>query len=203
MKDTIKRYLLNNEVIVTAASTKNLVNEARVLHNTYPTCTAALGRTLTGTAMMASTSRDMDTLFTVTLNGGGPAGTVLATANGRGEVKGYIENPYVNIPARSEVVARGRSNHGLGRELDAGIEVDGLLQVLLISRGAVICELGTIVEAIVEAEVPRYREVVVLARHPLSSHCGVELAIGVAPRVEVLGRERGDVVTRNLSSIFA
>ena len=102
MKDTIKRYLLNNEVIVTAASTKNLVNEARVLHNTYPTCTAALGRTLTGTAMMASTSRDMDTLFTVTLNGGGPAGTVLATANGRGEVKGYIENPYVNIPARSD-----------------------------------------------------------------------------------------------------
>lgn len=105
--------------------------------------------------------------------------------------------------ARREVVARGRSNHRLGRELDAGIEVDGLLQVLFISRGAVICQLGTIVEAIVEAEVPRYREVVILARHPLSSHCGVELAIGVAPRVEVLGRERGDVVTRNLSSIFA
>ena len=83
--------------------------------------------------------------------------------------------------ARREVVARGRSNHGLGRELDAGIEVDGLLQVLLISRGAVICELGTIVEAIVEAEVPRYGEVIILARHTLSSHSGVELPIWVGP----------------------
>ena len=71
--------------------------------------------------------------------------------------------------ARREVVTRGRSNHGLGRELDAGIEVDGLLQVLLISRGAVIRQLGTIVEAIVEAEVPRYREVVVCLCHILPS----------------------------------
>lgn len=88
-----------------------------------------------------------------------------------------------------EVVTRCCSNHGLGRELDAGIEVDGLLQVLGISRRAIIRIAGTIVETIVKAEVPWYGEVVVLARHPLSSHCGVELAIGVAPRVEVLGGE--------------
>ena len=100
MKDTIRRYLLNDEVIITASSTRNLVEEAKNIHSTYPVCTAALGRTLTGTVMMAHTLKNDDMLLTVSLNGGGPAGTVLATANGRGEVKGYIENPYVNLPAK-------------------------------------------------------------------------------------------------------
>lgn len=102
MADTIQRYLLNKEVVVCAADTKELVNAARELHGTYPVCTAALGRTLTGAAMMASTAKEAAALTTLSLNGGGPAGTVLATANGACEVKGYIENPYVNLPARAD-----------------------------------------------------------------------------------------------------
>ena len=102
MADTIQRYLLNKEVVVCAADTKELVNVARELHGTYPVCTAALGRTLTGAAMMASTAKEAAALTTLSLNGGGSAGTVLATANGACEVKGYIENPYVNLPARAD-----------------------------------------------------------------------------------------------------
>ena len=60
MADTIQRYLLNKEVVVCAADTKELVNVARELHGTYPVCTAALGRTLTGAAMMASTAIAMN-----------------------------------------------------------------------------------------------------------------------------------------------
>lgn len=102
MADIIRRYLLNNEIIVTAAKTKDMVKKAKELHGTYPVCTAALGRTLTGTAMMASTITDKNNLITVTINGGGETGTILATSNGRAEVKGYIDNPYVNLPARAD-----------------------------------------------------------------------------------------------------
>lgn len=102
MADTIRRYLLNQEAVVCAADTKELVNQARILHQTFPVCTAALGRTLTGAAMMASTVKDPHALLTLNLNGGGPAGTVLATANGACEVKGYIGNPQVNLPARAD-----------------------------------------------------------------------------------------------------
>ena len=104
---------------------------------------------------------------------------------------------------RREVVTRRRRDHGFRRQLNAGVEVERLREVTRISRSTVIREACTIVEAIVESEVPRYREVIVLSRHPLPSHCGVELTIGVAPRVEVLGRERGDVVARNLVLILA
>ncbi len=100
--DTIRRYLLNKEILICAADTKELVNHARCLHQTFPVCTAALGRTLTGTVMMASTSKQKDALLTLSLNGKGPAGTVLATANGLCQVKGYIENPYVDLPARAD-----------------------------------------------------------------------------------------------------
>lgn len=102
MKDSIKRYLFNNDVVITVSRTRDLVEEARKLHNTYPTCTAVLGRTLTGAIMMGSTLNRKDMLLTLSLNGGGPAGTVLATANGNCEVKGYIDNPYVDIPARKD-----------------------------------------------------------------------------------------------------
>ena len=60
-----------------------------------------------------------------------------------------------------EVVTRRRRDHRLGCQLDAGIEVDSLLQVSGISRSTVIGISGTIVEAIVKTEVPRYGEVVV------------------------------------------
>ena len=102
LADTIRRYLLNKEVVICAADTTELVNHARTLHQTFPVCTAALGRTLTGAVMMASTGKEKEALLTLNLKGGGPAGTVLATANGACEVKGYIENPYVNLPARAD-----------------------------------------------------------------------------------------------------
>ena len=105
--------------------------------------------------------------------------------------------------AGGEVVTRVGGNHRLGGQFDATVEVRRLLDILLITRSTIVYVLGTITDAIVETEVPRYREVVVLARHPLSAHSGVERAVGVGPRVEVLGREGGDIVTCYLALILA
>ena len=87
---------------VLAADTTALVAYAKELHQTYPVATAALGRVLTATVMMGSQLKEVDQQLTLTWNGGGPAGTVMATANGACQVKGYIANPQVDLPPRED-----------------------------------------------------------------------------------------------------
>lgn len=102
MKNQLVHLMLNDEVRIIAADTTQLVEEAKAIHGTYPVATAVLGRTLTAAAILGSQLRQEWENLTITLNGGGPAGTVLATANGNCEVKGYIANPLVNLPARED-----------------------------------------------------------------------------------------------------
>ena len=105
--------------------------------------------------------------------------------------------------AGGKVVARGDGNHSLGCQAHTTIDTEGLRDIPAEARSTVIDILHRVVEAIIETEVPRYREVVVLTRHPLSSHSGIERAVRVGPRVEVLGREGGDIVTCHRILILA
>ena len=94
MKDLITiAEALNGQVRIHAACTTELVNKARLAHHCMPTSTAALGRTLTATAIMASDLKDEKEKITATINGHGPAGTVLAQADGAGNVRGFIGDP--------------------------------------------------------------------------------------------------------------
>lgn len=83
-----------------AATTKELVEHARQAHNTSPVMTAALGRLLTAGVMMGATMKGDDDLLTVKIEGDGPAGGVVVTADSHGNVKGYAYNPAVMIPAK-------------------------------------------------------------------------------------------------------
>lgn len=92
-KGTIKFFI---------ASTTNLVEEARRIHNTSPTATAALGRVLTAACMIGMTLKnDRDTL-TLKIKGDGPIGSIVSVANSKGEVKGYVENPQTEVPRRPD-----------------------------------------------------------------------------------------------------
>ena len=82
------------------ASSRDLVEKARISHNLSPLATAALGRTLTATAMMGITLKGNDTL-TVAFKGDGVLGNVIAKGNSEGEVKGYVDNPEVDLPLKS------------------------------------------------------------------------------------------------------
>ena len=82
--------------------TTDMVEEARKIHDTTPLATAAMGRVITGAGLMGLMMKNHKDKLTVMFKGDGPAKQVLATADGEGKVKGYISNPYIDLPLRED-----------------------------------------------------------------------------------------------------
>ena len=83
------------------AVTTDLVEEARRIHDLTPTAAAALGRTLTISAIQGAMLKNDKDSVTVTIKGGGPIGSVVCVAHANGKVKGYVANPHVDLPLKS------------------------------------------------------------------------------------------------------
>ena len=102
MQDYIVRAVTDDGLIrAFGCYTKNTVEKSRNYHNTSPVATAALGRLLTAAAMMGSMLKGEKDLVTLQLNGNGPLGRVLAVSGCDCRVKGYVDNPVVDIPLNS------------------------------------------------------------------------------------------------------
>lgn len=82
--------------------TTDVVQEAAKLHDTTPLASAGLGRVLTAAGLMGVMLKNDKDKLTVSFKGEGPAKQILATAYGDGTVKGYISNPYVDLPLKAE-----------------------------------------------------------------------------------------------------
>ena len=85
-----------------AATTRELVEQAREAHQTSPVATAALGRLLTGGVMMGCMSKGEKDLLTLQIKGKGPLGGITVTADSQGHVKGYVHHPSVMLPPNSQ-----------------------------------------------------------------------------------------------------
>ncbi|QEK12516.1 Hsp33 family molecular chaperone HslO [Crassaminicella thermophila] len=96
----IRAMAADKNLRVFLAVTTELVEEARKIHNTTPVATAALGRTLTGTAMMGLMLKGEKDKLSVQIKGDGPLKQVLAVSDSKGNVKGYVSNPYVELPLK-------------------------------------------------------------------------------------------------------
>ncbi len=77
------------------------VEEARKRHNTTPTASAALGRTLTAGLMMGYMMKNENDKLTINIKGGGPIGTILTVSDNSGHIKGYVDNPNVDLPLKA------------------------------------------------------------------------------------------------------
>ncbi|MEK4061774.1 MULTISPECIES: Hsp33 family molecular chaperone HslO [Paenibacillus] len=100
-KDRLVRgTALDGRVRAFAVRTTALVDELRRRHDTYPTATAALGRTVTAAAMMGAMLKGQEKLA-VMVKGNGPIGQITAESNAFGEVRGYVTNPHVHLPSNS------------------------------------------------------------------------------------------------------
>lgn len=87
---------------ISAISGGDIVEAARQFHDLSPVATAALGRTLCAASILGDLLKEPDAAVTVRINGGGPIGTIIAVSDSDGCVRGYVENPGVDLPLRAD-----------------------------------------------------------------------------------------------------
>ena len=121
MKDYIVRASAAEGTIrAFAAVTTNLVEEARRIHEASGVAIAALGRTLTATAIMSKMSKNERDVLTIQIKGDGPLGGIVAVADAEANVRGYVNNPSVELPLNSQ----GKF------DVAGGVGKDGYLNVI-------------------------------------------------------------------------
>lgn len=96
-----KTLIFDGQISLSVLDTTDVVNEAIRLHKLTPVCAAALGRTLTVTAFMASQLKGEDERLSVTINGNGAGGKIIAAADSKLNVRGAIDNPTVDLPLKA------------------------------------------------------------------------------------------------------
>lgn len=102
MSNLIRGLAENGGVVFCGVDATDIVREAERIHKTSATCSAALGRLLAGASMMGVMLKDVKDTVTLRVNGGGPAGTLIAATDGTGNVKGCIDHPLVELPPRAD-----------------------------------------------------------------------------------------------------
>ena len=96
----IRATAADDSIRAFAATTRQMVEDARRAHDTTPVCTAALGRLLTGGVMFGSMLKEDKALVTLQIRSDGPAGGITVTADSHYHAKGYVNNPHVQIPLK-------------------------------------------------------------------------------------------------------
>jgi molecular chaperone Hsp33 len=104
----VRATALGERVRAFALNATDVVSELQRRHDTYPAVTAALGRTAMGSLLLAAASlKEEDQILTVEVKGDGPAGRIIATATGAGEVRGLVGNPHAHVPGEGKLNVNG------------------------------------------------------------------------------------------------
>lgn len=132
----IRGTAADDQIRVFAATTRDMVEKGRQIHNTSPVMTAALGRLMTGAVMMGAMMKGEKDLLTISIRSDGPAQGMTVTSDSQGRVKGYVNCPEVCLPANSlgKLDVGGAVGHGVLRVIkDLGLKEPYVGQVELVS----------------------------------------------------------------------
>ena len=102
MDQIVRAVSADGFVKISAITARDMVERARVIHDLSPTACAALGRTLCGASMLGELMKEADASLTIRVNGGGPAGSVIAVSDSEGNARGYVQNPQADLPTRAD-----------------------------------------------------------------------------------------------------
>lgn len=102
MDQLVRAITKDGTVKAVAAATKEITERARKIQKTLPVATAAIGRALAAASMMGNALKEENASLTLQIKGGGPLGTVLAVSDHLGNVRGYVQNPQVDLPLRAD-----------------------------------------------------------------------------------------------------
>ena len=102
MDQIVRAVTADGFVKISAVTARDTVERARRIHGLSPTACAALGRTLCGASMLGELMKEDDASLTIRVNGGGPAGSVIAVSDSNGNVRGYVTNPKADLPTRPD-----------------------------------------------------------------------------------------------------
>lgn len=98
----MKMLAYDGRVSIICANTTSLIEKARKIHDLSPVATAAFGRTLTVTALMAVNMKNESDKLTVQIKGNGPLGGMVIVSNNFPKLKGYVQNPIVDLPLKND-----------------------------------------------------------------------------------------------------
>ncbi|MGA3393535.1 Hsp33 family molecular chaperone HslO [Lactiplantibacillus pentosus] len=103
MSDYLVKSVAGNEMFrAYAVDATGVVAEAQQRHDTWSAASAALGRSLVGTLLLASSVLKGDEQMTVKINGNGPVGGIVIDGNAKGTVKGYLQHPHIHLPLNEQ-----------------------------------------------------------------------------------------------------
>ncbi len=199
-----------------AEQSTGMVERMRAIHRTLPLATAALGRTLTACSMMGDDIKNDNGSVTLQIRGGGPLGSVTAVSDARGNARGYLQNPAVELPLRPD----GKLDVG------GGVGSDGVLTVLRDMgegepfSGRVELRSGEIAEDVaayfaVSEQVPTVCALGVLVGRDQSVTCaggfmlqlmpgaGDDLIAALEQRIAAFGSVTGHLQTENIEQAMA
>ncbi len=102
MDQIVRAIAKNAPVKAMAISARDMVERARAIHDCWPVAAAALGRLLMAASMMGAAMKEEAGAVTLRVKGGGPLGALTAVSDSRGNVRGYVQNPAVDVPRKAK-----------------------------------------------------------------------------------------------------
>ena len=157
--------------VITARDT---VQRAREIHGCSPTAAAALGRTLCAASLLGESMKEEQATLTIRINGGGPIGSIVAVSDSSGYVRGYAENPGVQLPLRSD----GKLNVG------GAVGRDGMLTV---SRDLGLREPYVGSTELVSGEIAEDLTAYLLESEQVPSACGLGVLVDTDRSIKAAG----------------